>query len=135
MLSQYLSEPSFAAIANHCAAYFPRNGDSVSALAGVVLQKESRKEGSMNFATLLINPAKLLAVAQSLHQYTLVMARRQPFAPFRAATLENEATALRAHALAKSMCFGATAVVGLKSSLHCDALLVTLLNVTLLKLK
>ena len=48
------------------------------------------------------------------------MARRQPFAPFRAAALENEATALRAHALAKSMCFGATAVVRLKSSLHCD---------------
>ena len=121
MLSHYLSEPSFAAIANHGAAYFPRNGDSVSALAGVVPQKEGRKEGSMNFVTLLINPAKLLAVAQSLHQYTLVMARRQPFAPLRAATLENEATALRAHTLAKSMCFGATAVVGLKSSLHCDA--------------
>jgi hypothetical protein len=48
------------------------------------------------------------------------MARRQPFAPFRAAALENEATALRAHALAKSMCFGATAVVRLISSLHCD---------------
>jgi D-glycero-beta-D-manno-heptose 1-phosphate adenylyltransferase len=48
------------------------------------------------------------------------MARRQPFAPFRAAALENKATALRAHALAKSMCFGATAIVRLKSSLHCD---------------
>lgn len=49
------------------------------------------------------------------------MARRQPFAPFRAAALENEAAALRAHALTKPMCFGATAVVRLKSSLHCDA--------------
>lgn len=49
------------------------------------------------------------------------MAWCQPFAPFRAATLENEATALRTHALAKSMCFGATTVVRLKSSLHCDA--------------
>jgi hypothetical protein len=49
------------------------------------------------------------------------MARRQPFAPFRAAALENEAAALRAHALTKSMCFGSTAVIGLKSSLHCDA--------------
>ena len=49
------------------------------------------------------------------------MARRQPFPPFCAAALENEATALRAHALPKSVCFGATAVVGLKSSLHCDA--------------
>jgi hypothetical protein len=49
------------------------------------------------------------------------MARRQPFAAFRAAALENEATALRAHALTKSMCFGAAAVIGLKSSLHCDA--------------
>ena len=49
------------------------------------------------------------------------MARRQPFAPFRATALENEATALRAHALAKSMGFGATAVVRLISSLQCDA--------------
>jgi hypothetical protein len=49
------------------------------------------------------------------------MARRQPFAPFRATALENEATAFGAHALAKSMCFGAAAIVGLKSSLHCDA--------------
>jgi hypothetical protein len=49
------------------------------------------------------------------------MARRQPFAPFRAAALEHEATALCAHAFTKSMCFGATAVIGLKSSLHCDA--------------
>jgi len=49
------------------------------------------------------------------------MARRQPFAPLRAAALEDEATALRAHALSKSMCFGATAVVRLISSLHCDA--------------
>jgi D-beta-D-heptose 7-phosphate kinase/D-beta-D-heptose 1-phosphate adenosyltransferase len=49
------------------------------------------------------------------------MVWRQPFAPFRAAALENEAAALRAHALAKSMCFGAAAVVRLKSSLHCDA--------------
>jgi hypothetical protein len=46
---------------------------------------------------------------------------RQPFAPFRTAALENEAAALRAHALAESMCFGAAAVVRLKSSLHCDA--------------
>ena len=46
---------------------------------------------------------------------------RQPFAPFRATTLENEAAALCAHALAKSMCFGAAAVVRLISSLHCDA--------------
>jgi hypothetical protein len=36
MLSQYLSEPSFAAIANHSAAYFPRNSDPVSPLADVV---------------------------------------------------------------------------------------------------
>jgi hypothetical protein len=49
------------------------------------------------------------------------MARRQPFAPFRATALENETTALCAHALAKSMGFGATAIVRLKSSLHCDA--------------
>jgi hypothetical protein len=49
------------------------------------------------------------------------MARRQPFAPFGATALEYKATALRAHALAKSMCFGATAVVWLKCSLHCDA--------------
>ena len=49
------------------------------------------------------------------------MARRQPFAPFRAAALENEAAAFRAHALAKTMCFGATAVVRLISSLHCDS--------------
>ena len=48
------------------------------------------------------------------------MVWRQPFAPFRAAAFENEAAALRAHALAKSMCFGATAVVRLISSLHCD---------------
>jgi D-beta-D-heptose 7-phosphate kinase/D-beta-D-heptose 1-phosphate adenosyltransferase len=49
------------------------------------------------------------------------MARCQPFAPFRAAALENEATALRAHTLAEPMRFGAPAVVRLKSSLHCDA--------------
>jgi hypothetical protein len=49
------------------------------------------------------------------------MARRQPFAPFRATALEDEATALRAHAFTKSMCFGAATVIGLKSSLHCDA--------------
>jgi D-beta-D-heptose 7-phosphate kinase/D-beta-D-heptose 1-phosphate adenosyltransferase len=49
------------------------------------------------------------------------MAWRQPFAPFRAPALKNEATALRAHALAKSMRFGAPAVVRLISSLHCDA--------------
>jgi len=48
------------------------------------------------------------------------MARRQPFTTFRAAALENKATALRAHALPKSMCFGATAVVWLIRSLHCD---------------
>src|SRR5215475_9924237 len=69
MLPQNLSEPSFAAIANHRAAYFPRSGDSISALAGFVPKKESRKEGSMNFLTPLINPAKLLAVAQHLHQF------------------------------------------------------------------
>jgi hypothetical protein len=45
----------------------------------------------------------------------------QPFAPFRAPALENKATALRAHALTKPMCFRAPAVIGLKSSLHCDA--------------
>jgi hypothetical protein len=49
------------------------------------------------------------------------MARSQPFAPFRASALENEATALRAHTLAEPMRFGAPAVVRLKSSLHCDA--------------
>jgi hypothetical protein len=49
------------------------------------------------------------------------MARSQPFAPFRAAALENEATAFRAHALAEPMRFGAPAVVRLISSLHCDA--------------
>jgi hypothetical protein len=49
------------------------------------------------------------------------MARRQPFAPFGSAALEDEASALRAHALTKSMCFGAAAIIGLKSSLHCDA--------------
>ena len=69
MLPDYLSESSFAAIANHCAAYFPRNGDSISALAGFVPKKESRKEGGMNFLTLFVNPAKLLAVAQHLHQF------------------------------------------------------------------
>lgn len=120
MLPYDLSEPSFAAITNHSAAYFPRNCDSVSPLAVVIFHEESRKEGSMNFITLLINPAILLAVAQRLHQLS-VMARRQPFAPFGATALENEATALRAHALAKSMSFGATAIVRLKSSLHCDA--------------
>jgi hypothetical protein len=67
MLSDDLPEPSFAAIANHRAAYFPRNGDSISPLARVVSQKKSREEGSMDFVTLLINPAKLLAVAQHLH--------------------------------------------------------------------
>ena len=67
MLSHDLSEPSFAAIANHGAAYFPRHRDSISSLARIVSQKESREEGSMNFVTLLINPAKLLAVAQHLH--------------------------------------------------------------------
>lgn len=50
-----------------------------------------------------------------------VMFWGQPFAPFRATALDNEAAALRAHTLTKSMCFGATAVVRLKSSLHCDA--------------
>lgn len=67
MLPDDLPESSFAAIANHGAAYFPRNGDSISSLARVVSRKESREEGSMNFVTLLINPAKLLAVAQHLH--------------------------------------------------------------------
>ena len=67
MLPDDFPESSFAAITNHGAAYFPRNGDSVSSLARVVSQIESRKEGRMNFVTLLINPAKLLAVAQHLH--------------------------------------------------------------------
>ena len=67
MLPDNLPESSFAAIANHGAAYFPRNGDSISSLARVVSRKESREEGSMNFVTLFINPAKLLAVAQHLH--------------------------------------------------------------------
>jgi hypothetical protein len=49
------------------------------------------------------------------------MARRQPLAAFGAAALENEATALCAHAFTKSVCFGAATVIGLKSSLHCDA--------------
>jgi hypothetical protein len=53
--------------------------------------------------------------------FASVVARCQPFTPFRAAALEDEATALCAHALTEPMCFGATAVVGLKSSLHCDA--------------
>lgn len=68
MIPYNLSEPSFASIANHGDAYFTRNGYSVSPLAGVVLQKEGGKEWSMNFVTLLINPAKLLAIAQHLHQ-------------------------------------------------------------------
>ena len=67
MLPHDFPEPSFAAIAQNGAPYFPRHSDSISPLAGVVLQKKSRKEGSMNFVTLLINPAKLLAVAQHLH--------------------------------------------------------------------
>ena len=68
MLPDDLPESPFAAIANHGDAYFSRNGDSVSPLAGVILQKEGRKEWSMNFVAPLINPAKLLAVAQRLHQ-------------------------------------------------------------------
>jgi hypothetical protein len=68
ILPHDLSEPSFASIANHRPAYFPRDGDSISPLAGVVSQKESRKEGSMNPVALLINPAKLPAIAQRLHQ-------------------------------------------------------------------
>jgi hypothetical protein len=63
-----LSESSFAAVANHGAAYFARHGNSISPLARVVSQKESRKERSMNLLTLLINSAKLLAIAQRLHQ-------------------------------------------------------------------
>jgi hypothetical protein len=43
MLSYDFPEPSFAAIANHGAAYFPRNSDSISPLARVVFQKEGRK--------------------------------------------------------------------------------------------
>ncbi|HEV2663349.1 MAG TPA: hypothetical protein VG324_00450 [Blastocatellia bacterium] len=68
ILPHDLPEPSLAAIANHGAAYFPRDGDSISLLAYVVSQKESRKEGSMNPVALLINPAKLQAIAQRLHQ-------------------------------------------------------------------
>lgn len=60
-------ESSFAAIANYGAAYFPRSRDSISPLTGVILQKEGRKEGSVNFVTVLINLAILLAVAQRLH--------------------------------------------------------------------
>jgi hypothetical protein len=67
MLSDDFPEPSFASVAKDGAAYFPRDGDSISSLARVVSQKKSREEGSMNFMTLLINPAKLLAVAQHLH--------------------------------------------------------------------
>src|SRR5262245_35021374 len=68
ILPHDLPEPSFAAIANHGAAYFPRDGDSISLLAYVVSQKESRKEGSMNPVALLINPAKLQTIAQRSHQ-------------------------------------------------------------------
>jgi hypothetical protein len=68
ILPHDLSESSFAAIAKHGAAYFSRDGDSISPLAGVVSQKEGRKERSMNPVALLINPAKLPAIAQRLHQ-------------------------------------------------------------------
>ena len=68
MFPQNLSDPPFASITNHGAAYFSGNGDSISPLVGVVLQKERRKEGGMNFVASLINPAKLLAVAQRVHQ-------------------------------------------------------------------
>jgi hypothetical protein len=53
--------------------------------------------------------------------FASVVTRCQLFAPFRATALENEATALRAHAHTKPVCFRATAVVWLKSSLHCDS--------------
>jgi hypothetical protein len=68
ILPHDLSEPSFAAIANHGHAYFPRDGESISPLAGVVSQKEGRKKGRMNPVALLINPPKLPAIAQRLHQ-------------------------------------------------------------------
>jgi hypothetical protein len=67
MLSHDFPEPSFAPITKHCPAYFPRYSNSKSPLARVVLQKKGRKKGSVNFLTLLINSAKLLAVAQHLH--------------------------------------------------------------------
>src|SRR5438105_12743574 len=46
------------------------------------------------------------------------MCRRQALAPFGAAALEDELTALRAHADAKAVRFGAAAIVRLKSSLR-----------------
>jgi len=49
------------------------------------------------------------------------MARCQPFAPFRAAALKDETATLGAHALTESMRFGATTIVRLISSLHCDS--------------
>lgn len=51
------------------------------------------------------------------------MARRQSLAAFGAPALDYQTTGLRAHALAESMGFGATTVVGLKGSLHKSSLL------------
>jgi hypothetical protein len=50
-----------------------------------------------------------------------MMARRQSFAPFRATTLKNEAATFGAHALTETMSFGATTIIGLIGTLHCDS--------------
>jgi hypothetical protein len=40
ILPHNFSEPSFAAVANYGAAYFPRGSDPISPLADIVSQKE-----------------------------------------------------------------------------------------------
>jgi len=49
------------------------------------------------------------------------MARCQPFTSFRATALENETAAFSAHTLTEPMSFGATTIVRLISSLHCES--------------
>ena len=66
MLPHDFLEPSLTAIADYSAANFPRDGDSISLFAVIIPQKESRKERSVKPAALIINPAKLPAIAQCL---------------------------------------------------------------------
>jgi len=66
ILSHNFSEPSFASVARHGAANFPRDSDSISPLADVVSQKEGRKERSVKPGALIINPTKLQTITQRL---------------------------------------------------------------------
>jgi hypothetical protein len=62
--------------------------------------------------------ADCFAIFAACVKHSSVMARRQSLAALGATALDNEPAAFGAHPLTEPMSFSASAIVGLKSSLH-----------------